>query len=208
MPQRDLYLAAYDIAHDRRRSAALALVRGYTTGGQKSVHEIFLTQGERQELLHTLALLLNEAEARRPRGRARSAARLLSPPRLRPRIARLRSHRAPAPGRGWLDMAAVQHCSTAPRAFHHRQGRLPARQGRARPLLCRLGKIRALAATLAAPPLRPTGRPVARGRRALAGRSRGRGGFLSMAHPARRPAPTTLHPRKPLYILRHILLRH
>jgi CRISPR-associated protein Cas2 len=64
MPQRDLYLAAYDISHDRRRTAALALVRGYTTGGQKSVHEVFLSRGERQELLHTMALLLNEAEDR------------------------------------------------------------------------------------------------------------------------------------------------
>lgn len=64
MSQRDFYLAAYDISHDRRRSAALALVRGYTTGGQKSVHEVFLSRGERQELLHTMALLLNEAEDR------------------------------------------------------------------------------------------------------------------------------------------------
>ncbi|WP_068639104.1 CRISPR-associated endonuclease Cas2 [Thauera butanivorans] len=64
MPHRDLYLAAYDISHDRRRTAALALVRGYTTGGQKSVHEVFLSRGERQELLHTMALLLNEAEDR------------------------------------------------------------------------------------------------------------------------------------------------
>lgn len=64
MPQRDFYLAAYDISHNRRRTAALALVRGYTTGGQKSVHEVFLSRGERQELLHTMALLLNEAEDR------------------------------------------------------------------------------------------------------------------------------------------------
>jgi CRISPR-associated protein Cas2 len=64
MPQRTFYLAAYDIPHDRRRTAALALIRGYATGGQKSVHEVFLSRGERQELLHTMALLLNEAEDR------------------------------------------------------------------------------------------------------------------------------------------------
>lgn len=60
MAQRDLYLAAYDITQERRRAAALALVRGYTTGGQKSVHEIFLTPSERHELLHDMALLLDE----------------------------------------------------------------------------------------------------------------------------------------------------
>ena len=60
MPQRDFYLAAYDVSSNRRRTAALALVRGYTTGGQKSVHEVFLTPGELHELLHNLSLLLDE----------------------------------------------------------------------------------------------------------------------------------------------------
>ena len=43
MPKRDFYLAAYDVSSPRRLIAALALVRGYTTGGQKSVHEVFLS---------------------------------------------------------------------------------------------------------------------------------------------------------------------
>ncbi|MBK6653977.1 MULTISPECIES: CRISPR-associated endonuclease Cas2 [Zoogloeaceae] len=60
MAQRDFYLAAYDVTHPRRLAAALALVRGYTTGGQKSVHEVFLTRAERSELLHSMALLLDE----------------------------------------------------------------------------------------------------------------------------------------------------
>lgn len=60
MSQRDFFLAAYDVGDSHRRGAALALVRGYATGGQKSVHEIFLTAGERRELLHTMALILNE----------------------------------------------------------------------------------------------------------------------------------------------------
>ena len=64
MPKRDFFLAAYDVSSPRRLVAALALVRGYTTGGQKSVHEVFLTRGERFELLHNMALLLNEAEDR------------------------------------------------------------------------------------------------------------------------------------------------
>jgi CRISPR-associated protein Cas2 len=62
--QRDFYLAAYDVAHPRRLVAALALVRGFATGGQKSVHKIFLTRGERFELLHDMALLLDESEDR------------------------------------------------------------------------------------------------------------------------------------------------
>lgn len=44
--------------------AALALVRSYATGGQKSVHEVFLTRAERFELLHNMALLLDEDEDR------------------------------------------------------------------------------------------------------------------------------------------------
>lgn len=64
MSQRDLYLAAYDVTHDGRRMAALSLVRGYATGGQKSVHEIFLTGGERRELLHAMSLILEEDQDR------------------------------------------------------------------------------------------------------------------------------------------------
>ena len=64
MPSRDFYLAAYDVSSPRRLAAALALVRGYTTGGQKSVHEVFLTRGQRLELLHDMALLLDEDEDR------------------------------------------------------------------------------------------------------------------------------------------------
>ena len=60
MAQRNFYLAAYDVAEPRRRLAALALVRGFATGGQKSVHELFLTAGERHELLHDMALILAE----------------------------------------------------------------------------------------------------------------------------------------------------
>lgn len=64
MTQRNLYLAAYDVAHPNRLRAALHLVRAYATGGQKSVHEIFLTPAEKRELLHNFALLLDEDEDR------------------------------------------------------------------------------------------------------------------------------------------------
>lgn len=61
---RDFYMAAYDVAHHRRLAAALHLVRGYATGGQKSVHELFLSPAEKTELLHTMALILDEEKDR------------------------------------------------------------------------------------------------------------------------------------------------
>ncbi len=64
MSKRELYLAAYDVSQPRRLVAALALVRGFATGGQKSVHEIFLTPFEKRELLHAMSLLLKEDEDR------------------------------------------------------------------------------------------------------------------------------------------------
>ncbi|MFP4684111.1 MAG: CRISPR-associated protein Cas2 [Ectothiorhodospira sp.] len=64
MTTRALYLAAYDVSSPSRLRAALALVRAYATGGQKSVHEVFLTSAECHELLHDMALLLDEHEDR------------------------------------------------------------------------------------------------------------------------------------------------
>lgn len=62
METRSLYLAAYDVAAPRRLRAALELVKGYSTGGQKSVHECFLTEGERARLLLDVAQVLDEEE--------------------------------------------------------------------------------------------------------------------------------------------------
>jgi CRISPR-associated protein Cas2 len=62
METRSLYLAAYDVADPRRLRAALDLVKGYSTGGQKSVHECFLTAGEKAALLRDLAAVLKDAE--------------------------------------------------------------------------------------------------------------------------------------------------
>ncbi len=64
MPERDLYLAAYDVSRPSRLAAALHAVRAYATGGQKSVHEVFLTQAERGDLLRDMALILDEQEDR------------------------------------------------------------------------------------------------------------------------------------------------
>ena len=59
MPARDLHLAAYDISEPRRLSAALKLTRAYATGGQKSVHELFLTPAERQKLVAVMSVLID-----------------------------------------------------------------------------------------------------------------------------------------------------
>ncbi len=57
--QRQLYLAAYDISDDRRRCRALALMRGHSTGGQKSAYEVWLTRGEKRDLLANVELILD-----------------------------------------------------------------------------------------------------------------------------------------------------
>lgn len=64
MTDRNLYLAAYDVSRPRRLAAALDLVRGFATGGQKSVHEIWLTLAEKAILLHEMSLILDEEDDR------------------------------------------------------------------------------------------------------------------------------------------------
>lgn len=51
MPHRHLYLAAYDISCPQRLSQGLRVLKGYASGGQKSVFECFLTPAERRTLL-------------------------------------------------------------------------------------------------------------------------------------------------------------
>lgn len=58
--QRTLYLAAYDVSDDKRLRAALHCVRAYATGGQKSVHEVWLTEREKGELLGDMSYILAE----------------------------------------------------------------------------------------------------------------------------------------------------
>ncbi|MGR6800061.1 CRISPR-associated endonuclease Cas2 (plasmid) [Sphaerotilus sulfidivorans] len=55
-PLRHLYLAAYDIRDNRCRAGALKLLRGFATGGQKSVHEIWLTEAEKRRVLEQIVL--------------------------------------------------------------------------------------------------------------------------------------------------------
>lgn len=58
MTQRLLHLACYDISEPRRLIAALKLTRVYATGGQKSVHELFLTPAERTTLVEDMSVLI------------------------------------------------------------------------------------------------------------------------------------------------------
>ncbi|MEA3411986.1 MAG: CRISPR-associated endonuclease Cas2 [Pseudomonadota bacterium] len=64
MAKRGLYLAAYDVASPRRLRCALAVVKDFSTGGQKSVYECFLTDAERAELLERIRNVIDEDEDR------------------------------------------------------------------------------------------------------------------------------------------------
>lgn len=48
---RSLHIAAYDVRDPKRLRRALDLLKQYSSGGQKSVHECFLTDAEKQRLL-------------------------------------------------------------------------------------------------------------------------------------------------------------
>ncbi len=61
---RHLFLIGYDIASARRRSRALKAVKGHAIGGQKSLHECWLTAGELQQAMATLRGLIDPAEDR------------------------------------------------------------------------------------------------------------------------------------------------
>lgn len=85
MPARDLHLAAYDIAEPRRLTAALKLTRAYATGGQKSVHELFLTPAEREQLVSNMDALIDKNTDRflllklDPRSRVHTLGRAVAP---------------------------------------------------------------------------------------------------------------------------------
>lgn len=55
MPVRRLVIAAYDIAAPRRLKRALKHCTDFATGGQKSVHECWVTHAERRALCAGLA---------------------------------------------------------------------------------------------------------------------------------------------------------
>jgi CRISPR-associated protein Cas2 len=59
MKNRRLHLIAYDISNSRTRIQALKLCRQYATGGQKSLHECWVSAGEHGSLIANLELIID-----------------------------------------------------------------------------------------------------------------------------------------------------
>jgi CRISPR-associated protein Cas2 len=59
MPTRSLHLVAYDVRCPRRLARVLKVVKAWSTGGQKSVHECWLTVAERMVLARDLATVID-----------------------------------------------------------------------------------------------------------------------------------------------------
>lgn len=61
---RRLYLVAYDISDPGRLDRVRDFLKGYSTGGQKSVFECWLTPAEHGEVVETLRGLIEPKEDR------------------------------------------------------------------------------------------------------------------------------------------------
>ncbi|MGF1547014.1 MAG: hypothetical protein ACFCUG_06785 [Thiotrichales bacterium] len=59
MTTRYFHLACYDVSDQRRLHEALKIVRQYARGGQKSVHEVLLSETEKRQVLEELSYLLD-----------------------------------------------------------------------------------------------------------------------------------------------------
>ncbi len=64
MSKRTLYIAAYDIANASRLRKVLTIIKGSTTGGQKSVYECFLDKTEKALFLKEIHHEIDEDEDR------------------------------------------------------------------------------------------------------------------------------------------------
>jgi len=62
--KRTLYLVAYDIRDDHRLNRVRHFLKGYSTGGQKSVYECFLEETELGPIVETLKNLVETEEDR------------------------------------------------------------------------------------------------------------------------------------------------
>jgi len=61
---RTFYLIAYDITDDKRLNRVREFLKGYSTGGQKSVYECFLTDAELRYVVEVLADIIDDEEDR------------------------------------------------------------------------------------------------------------------------------------------------
>ncbi len=57
--KRSLYIIAYDISDQQRLAKIGRFLKGYKTGGQKSVYECFLTDGELKFVMSKLKRMIN-----------------------------------------------------------------------------------------------------------------------------------------------------
>lgn len=62
--ERTLYIIAYDITEPSRLNRIRYFLKGYSTGGQKSVYECFLTEGELKFVISNLKRLIYEVDDR------------------------------------------------------------------------------------------------------------------------------------------------
>ncbi|RMG70925.1 MAG: CRISPR-associated endonuclease Cas2 [Nitrospirae bacterium] len=62
--ERALYIIAYDITEPVRLNRVRYFLKGYSTGGQKSVYECFLSQSELKFVISNLKRLIYEADDR------------------------------------------------------------------------------------------------------------------------------------------------
>lgn len=61
---RTLYIIAYDITDDKRLNRVRYFLKSYSTGGQKSVYECFLTDGELRFIVSKLRRMIFESSDR------------------------------------------------------------------------------------------------------------------------------------------------
>ena len=61
---RALYLIAYDVSDHSRLAKVHHYLKGYSTGGQKSAYECFLTEAELREVTRSLRHLIDDVEDR------------------------------------------------------------------------------------------------------------------------------------------------
>lgn len=61
---RHLFLIGYDISHPRRLRRALRIVRGNAVGGQKSLHECWMSAAELQQAMKAMRALIDPVEDR------------------------------------------------------------------------------------------------------------------------------------------------
>jgi CRISPR-associated protein Cas2 len=64
MTQRRLFIAAYDVSEPRRLREALRVLRNYSTGGQKSVFECYLSAAETVALVAQMKAVIDLDEDR------------------------------------------------------------------------------------------------------------------------------------------------